>query len=272
MAESAALPDKVASWLEEQGYPLEMRTARALRERRVPVKVSHYYTDIDTGQQRETDVYAWVTREFRHSDELGNAVDATDEVCVVIECKSARAKPWVLFSDDKPIDADVASLHARRSLHIAIPNNHWLQHMTGFSQPYCSVSLLDGFEPVGYSMVRALGHGNDDAAYGAMMSVAKAAAGVSEQLRVRSSALRVIRRALVFPVLLVDAPLLHCKLDASGEIQLVLVDCGTVAWNYQLGAGFPKQTLITVMNPTALPRLVDGMRAALSFLEGDRHA
>ncbi|WP_433724551.1 hypothetical protein ACQP0C_27630 [Nocardia sp. CA-129566] len=270
MAESGALPDKVASWLEQQGYPLEMRTARALRERRVPVTVSHYYTDIDTGQQRETDLYARVTRELRHSDELGNMVDAADEVCVVIECKSARAKPWVLFSDDKPLDAEVASLHARRSLHITTPDNRWLQQMTGFSRSYRPISLLDGFEPVGYSLVRALGHGNDDAAYGAMMSVAKAAAGVSEQLRARSSRGRMIRRAIVFPVLLVDAPFLHCKLDASGEIQLLLIDYGTVAWNYQLGPRFPKQTLITVMNPSALPRLVDDMRATLGFLEDNR--
>src|SRR6476469_3471123 len=49
----------VRTWLDKQGFPLEMRTASAFRAAGFDVRQSSYYVDAETGKAREIDVIAY---------------------------------------------------------------------------------------------------------------------------------------------------------------------------------------------------------------------
>src|SRR5262249_22948658 len=81
---------RVDEWLQNQGFPLEFRTARALSvEGRLRAVQGTYVRDPITYQLREVDVVASIH------------LEATDVICrvsVVAECKWSRKKPWILFT------------------------------------------------------------------------------------------------------------------------------------------------------------------------------
>ena len=90
----------VRRWLKEQGYPLEMRVADALRRAGFRVRQSAYFSDPDENKPRELDVvasYVW------------DAAAISWELVVLVECKSA-AEPWVLFTAPSEAGAN-ASYH-----------------------------------------------------------------------------------------------------------------------------------------------------------------
>jgi len=83
-----SIEEKLHTWLEAQGYPLEMRVAKAFQIAGARVIQSEYYTDPSTEESREIDVVAdWQTR-------IDNLLV---RVSFVIECKSSKDKPWILF-------------------------------------------------------------------------------------------------------------------------------------------------------------------------------
>ncbi|WP_459549230.1 hypothetical protein [Nocardia sp. X0981] len=172
-------------------------------------------------------------------------------VVLVIECKSARDKPWVLFSGD-------LSQRSSRSLYSALqftcPKGASVRLQSGLKEDD-PVPLLSGCKPFGHSLVRAYG-GNEDVAFGAMMSAAKAAGGVRNAL----DAFGLVEPSVVIPVVLIDAPLVQCTLDKAGQPALTPIDRGTVRWRYQMktssGIG---GTDIIVVTSAALPKLVDDL-------------
>jgi len=52
------LKTKVEKWLNEQGYPLEMRVASVLQQGGFRVVQSEYFSDPETGDSRELDIVA----------------------------------------------------------------------------------------------------------------------------------------------------------------------------------------------------------------------
>jgi len=85
------LKDKIAEWLNTQGYPLEMKVAAALRKKGFEVIQSFYYEDENEGKLREIDVVA--------SKHLLNCI-----IYFVIECKKSSKNHWILFSSGDIID------------------------------------------------------------------------------------------------------------------------------------------------------------------------
>src|SRR6056297_2787184 len=86
----ADLTERVAGWLEEQGYPLEMRTAKVVRDAGLRGVQGAYYPDPESGAQREIDIVA-------HTGDLTGLLSLS----LVIECKASRDKPWVLFTSEQ---------------------------------------------------------------------------------------------------------------------------------------------------------------------------
>ena len=83
-----SITEEVHTWLEGEGFPLEMRVAAAFRKAGFEVRQSDVYMDHESGKTREIDVIA------TDSDYLGVVVTH-----FVIECKSSK-KPWILLSSD----------------------------------------------------------------------------------------------------------------------------------------------------------------------------
>ena len=188
--------DKVEKWLIEQGFSLEMRTASAFREAGFEVRQSTLYRDPETEKSREVDVYA-IDPDYHGI--LG--------ISFVVECKAA-VKPWVLLCSPHTLSGynrlfsfSVASADARGALGDRLPdiidNFPWLRK--------------DGL--IGYSLRQAFS--DNDVAYAAAMSVAKAAYFQANRI-----AGYVPKFCFVFPVIVVDSPLILCSMSENGQIAL----------------------------------------------------
>jgi hypothetical protein len=99
------LQKKVTEWLDRQGYPLEMYTAKCCRGAGWIAHQSWYYFDEESEQQRETDVFGrtkpiMVTKKKREF-----------ELSFTFECKQSRSRPWVAFvheDQDMPMQPKAA--------------------------------------------------------------------------------------------------------------------------------------------------------------------
>lgn len=82
------LADKIKGWLNSQGYPLEFRTAAAVKSAGMRVFQGYYVTEQDSSQTREIDVLG----------KIDTSSNPYLEVGLVVECKWSRDKPWVVFT------------------------------------------------------------------------------------------------------------------------------------------------------------------------------
>ena len=83
-----SIESRLAEWLSTQGYPLEMRVAATFRNAGFTAFLSETYEDPETGTFREIDIVA---------SEDADVAEATVRVTFVVECKSSREHPWILF-------------------------------------------------------------------------------------------------------------------------------------------------------------------------------
>lgn len=194
--------EKVLSWINKTGFPLEMEAAKAFRNAGFEVRQSATHLDPEEQKGREIDVLA------QDPDWIG-----VTDIYFVIECKSSD-KPWVvLVADDvlsnfnKTHAFAVTSSDAKEEMSSAWRNDKEFKR------------LLDKPTRCGYSFRQALAAKNDRA-YTAAISVLKACAGLTRERT--ASALK--RFAFALPVIVVDTPIFECALNSSGDIELVEVD------------------------------------------------
>lgn len=84
------LKEKLESWLVEHGHALELRTARALRQSRLPVIEGFRYRDGRDSAVREGDILIRVPQE-----------NSDLEIALVVECKQT-VSTWVGIRDSTP--------------------------------------------------------------------------------------------------------------------------------------------------------------------------
>jgi hypothetical protein len=217
--------EKIRTWLNEQGFPLEMRTASAFREAGFEVTLSNLYTDQDTQKPREIDVLAFVP------DYVG-----VTRIGFFVECKSSK-KPWLLLCDPEVLTGN-NRFHA-----FAHVNENAIQAMV--EEPAFSTLLkhqwLRKNELTGYSLRAAFSE--RDIAYDATTSVAKASMDFI-------SGAKDYQQFLAFPVIVVDSPLIRCSLDKHGGIGCKEVTQGELFFKY--GQERPFRTCIRVVTLAAL--------------------
>jgi hypothetical protein len=193
--------DAVKAWLERSGFPLEMEAAVAFRQAGFEVRQSATFSDSQTDKAREIDVLAsW-------PDFLGII-----DVSFVLECK-ASSKPWVVLTSDNAfeglsrISAFAITSRAAKS---ALAKR--FRKKLGALEKYIKIPSRGG-----YALHQAFGP-ESNPAYAAAVSVLKACKSIvtnDENSPVHSFA---------FPLVIVDAPLFECSLDAkSRELQIVEV-------------------------------------------------
>lgn len=255
------LTARMEKWLDEQGYPLEMRATRVLRASGVTASPSWYFTDPETGQQRESDILA----EAREPIDDFTSV----QVLATVECKSSNAKPWILLRDHVSLGRKGRIAHR-----FTAPSHEWYQELLDDPELQ-SAPLLGGYEPYGFALVRAFAGGNEDVAYGAMLATAKAALGVCAWLDdvapLSRSATSFRLYSTVLPVILIDAPLYECWLDKDGEVLLRPTKRGTVIWGYQMNLDVAPRTIVTILTMEALADFGSDMEATAKRLAECMH-
>jgi len=99
------LNSALATWISEQGYPLELRVAQHFRRAGWSAGHGYIYEDPDTQDLRELDL---VARFLPEGSKRGKVTDGQGPIVLTlaIECKSSRkAKPWGAFgTDGEPFD------------------------------------------------------------------------------------------------------------------------------------------------------------------------
>ncbi len=240
-----SLEQKLYTWLETQGYPLEMRVARAFQVAGARVIQSEYYSDVSTKEFREIDIVAhW-------QDRLG---DTLIRVTFVIECKSSKDKPWVLFvSPDARLASPArvaqraASRLGRRTLS-KIASEHSVQNLPIFRLP----------DAPGYSITQAFTSGKD-LCYSAASSVANASLAQANEADVYQSRLgRTFHLEIIFPVLVTEARLFMAALQEDSSVKLTEQSSGVLLWRNPI-VGMP-HTIIHVISLPALAEFVAGAR------------
>ena len=248
----SSLENKLYAWLETQGYPLEMRVAKAFQSSGARVIQSDYYTDTSTEESREIDVVAYWQSTIE---------DLLIRVSFVVECKSSKEKPWILFVSPEArltpsarVVQRAASELGRRTL-LRISKEASIQSLPIFKLP----------EAPGYSITQAFTSGHD-VCYAAASAVANAAIATTNETDKPSSGFR--RPAIlqiVFPVLVTEARLFAAALEEDGSVSINEEKSGVLLWRNPI-VGLP-HTIIHVVTLNALSDFIaDGRESAEKFI------
>ncbi len=211
--------DEVLKWLNETGYPLEMRVAQAVIKNGFGAFQALHYTDSATSKSRETDVVGIVTPDARHRTEL------------IIECKTSDV-PWIAF------------LGAAQSFAIFSP----FVRTGRIHCPSCEKwgSLLRGATwtdgPDAYAIVQKRNNSDNrqqriDLAFESIRMVADAAVAfaVEQKQNLEVMALAPAPRGIeedeyhhnvyqTLPIVVTTSPLFTARLNAEGNIELEQVN------------------------------------------------
>jgi len=209
MQQGEDLSKVVEKWLRTQGYPLEMKVAGALRERRFIVEQGCYYSDPETRTSREIDVIA------SSYDEYGLL-----SVSFVVECKSSRDRPWVLFGCEESgnrlfnfaLSSTAARMHLTERLFCDPEAESQVQSLTWFIKPNGN----------GYGLVTAMSNSGEDAAFKAVMSVLKASIDVLRVGADREGA----SLQFVLPVIVLEGRLFEARLGDEGVPTVTEIQSG----------------------------------------------
>lgn len=87
---TSPLLEKVQSWLETEGFPLEFRVADAFGRAGFNTSQGLYVKDHNTGETREIDVLSDTTLRLKENKWF--------RISQMIECKWSKDKPWVVFT------------------------------------------------------------------------------------------------------------------------------------------------------------------------------
>lgn len=243
------LRTKVNDWLAKSGYPLEMLIARSLQAAGFGVVQSEYYEDSESGKWREIDVIA-----YEHH--RGNTCRSL--FSLVVECKSGKEKPWVLFTSKDPYPEGLsvsrrATTEAGRSVLHVLALNERIRQSTLFALP----------ERPGYGLTVALREsGGQDIAYEALQSVGKAALGIVAR-HSNVEAERILPFA--WPVIVISAPLFESYLETDGTLRTEPIDKGLLIWKNPLVS---RHTIVQIYTQERfLAEAPDFWNAVIAFVE-----
>lgn len=246
-----SLRTRVLTWLETQGYPLEMKVAHVFQRLGFRIIQSGFYEDPETGQAREIDVIAVRQREIR---------GILFRVSIVIECKFAKDKPWLLFLSSNGTLAGPARVAQR----IASPFGERLLSMIAQNGSVQDLPLFHIPEPSGYGLTQAFTSGQD-VCFSAATSVAKAALaraieGNPRRSRVRPSGFCEI----AFPAIVIDGCLFGSLLNQASGIEVSEMQEGTLLWRNPV-AKIP-HTIISVFTVPCLEPFAERIHSSIESL------
>lgn len=245
----SGLSQKVTTWLQEQGYPLEMETAQAARQVGFDVSQSDYYVDPETEDSREIDL---VVSTSTYKSEFSLSYN------LFIECKSGKSKPWLIFADPNEISSQEPIYNPIRNTHIG---NKYADRM--LSQ--CAIDgtinnmypRIDTEPVIGYGMTRAFTTG-EDIPYKAMVGACKAALYHTDKFGEPFLSTPFL---VSIPVIVLNAPLLTVTYSSkSDELEVREVEYGVIYWK-QLVGGRSRIGIYVVRN-TALRQFFETCKKA----------
>jgi len=250
---------KIKEWLEVQGHSLEMRVAKKFGENGFTVSQFEHYVDQESKAVRQMDVVASISKRIGHSLVTVN---------LIIECKYAKSKPWVILITQKKLDKFTFFSRQLQGKHPSgWKNIPTLQGrlIGGLLQTLSRLQEIDKFavEPAGYSVLETRFDSNYkpdpsklDYAFEAVVQVSKSVEAHDTQneviyknsIRDYESGMGIdtgIRKieestenlnldlSIAIPVVLISGVLFESHLDDSNEIVVSEIPSGFVLTPYK---------------------------------------
>lgn len=240
---------KIKNWLNDHGYPLEMKVAQSFKKLTdFDVSQSVYYVDYETNKLREIDLI------IQKTERVGrNALT----VCYLIECKSTKTKPWLLFVPDSEL-SEIPPTSYFNTCHATLITLTDIQGLGTLKNRELLTNLpLFKNRKVSYGVTAAF-TGGEDIPYKAMMGVSKAAFARSQKF-VNAGIFHI--GTICIPMIVIDGELFECGLDSSDYIQLRPTNYGLCDWS---GAGIP--SLVHFVTNVALNEYIQKMNESVRQL------
>jgi hypothetical protein len=204
------LDQKVLSWLNTQGYGVEMKVATSLSAAGYEVLQSSFYSDPETGTSREIDVIG------RKHDKVGLIY-----IYPVIECKKS-SKPWVVFTSEQVSYNRIWSFGIMSDTAREAINNN-IESMT-------KVDWFMNVGRVGYGITEAF-TSREDETFKAGMTATKASLALLK--RETTSSPRFM--SFFFPTVVIDGRLFECYLKSDGSAVVAEIDSAFLLFPIILG-------------------------------------
>jgi hypothetical protein len=164
------LKDKVKDWLLKEGYPLEMQSAIIFEEAGFQVSQGNYYEDPQTKKAREVDLVASLGKIIRDEDapNFFESIKLQITFRFIVECKSSKRYPWILFSTTKKQQQRWQSWSLSGDASNNVMGN--LEYIEGLPK----TGFFKGPERTAHGVTIALKDKNRDLAYSAVLKVGQA--------------------------------------------------------------------------------------------------
>lgn len=219
--EHESLDKRIAKWLKEQGYPLEMTVARAFQGAGFHVVQSHYFEDSESGKMREIDIAVQRLSDIEQPVVM--------QVGAMIECKSTPGRPWLLFhsgvSERRFIPYDTTASRIAQELFLNICEE------PAYKEHWSAIEDIPLFQPknVGHGLTQAFTTGKD-IPFEAVTTVIKATASrISSFDKLNNPGQWPLMCTIMFPMVVIDAKLFECYLGDSAEIHIKEIESGFVS-------------------------------------------
>lgn len=234
------LVTKVQAWLNKQGYPLEFRSALALRNAGLDITMGSYFKS-GSGQPREVDILCDMS--FPNDEER-----RVRKMRLLVECKYSKY-PIVLPS--------FLAQHGGALNFMSIPRTASLRDAPIDLLQY-EKSLLDTFifspaVPHAHGIVSAFRENprNTDAAFNAVRKACSIAWDHVAELDASPVSNKV--EFAVFPVVILDAPMFLATLDTrTGDVAARPIDIARVSW----GAG-SRDSIATIVSAAHVEKFAE---------------
>ena len=242
---------KIREWLDKQGYPLEMRVASCFRDAGFDVTQAHFYSDPETGTQREIDVVA------RFPEITGGL-----KLTFTIECKKSNDKPWLLFTSPTTLEGRnvlfTYSVNSASAREILVEK---FMDFQGGEQALLDIPWMRKSGQIGYGITQAFTN-SEDATFKASTGALKAA--IAQKLACAEDSWSPF--VFSFPVIVVDAPLFQCSLQEDGSLTINEIENGELF--FPLSIANEPGTCIHVVTTGNLPQFAADAAAVANTLHG----
>jgi hypothetical protein len=240
---TSELNAKIKSWLEKQGYPLEMHLHNKFHaDGNFKIRHGWYYQDVETSTSREIDIVCTHTDKYQYC-----------EINFVIECKGTD-KPWILFSSENAIsdyNRILAFSILSKETYGAIFDRLIAESHNDINSTK-NIPWLWKDGRVGYSLAQAF-EGNSDAPYKGVLSAIKAALHLKNNSFWQD--IRDRKFYAIFPAVVTSSPLFECFTNVEGEAELHEIDIGFLFFNQPIGDF--SGTCITIVNEKGIDKFIN---------------
>ncbi len=243
------LNKKIKDWLNDQGYPLEMRVASSFQKKGFRVVQSDYFEDHESGKMREVDVVAHLQHEFD---------DILVRLQLIIETKQSK-HPWVLFCSENIKLADPARVAQRSTCFKgklflrSIAKKEFVYSLPIFTLPKCPA----------YAITQAFTQ-KTDVSYSALVSVSKACAARTKKLTEYREETDQKIIEINFPLLVLSGGLHSAKLKQNSDIDVETIGSSVLVWRNPILS--PAHSIVHIAEESNLKNLINDFYDSFVFL------